>query len=62
MAIVNTSRPTSSMSNTSKVSIGETWGTVTTIWANETRTWLAISQLITNGTRQSSSITNVAKP
>lgn len=34
--------------NTSKVSVGETWGTVTTTWASETRTWLAVSQLITN--------------
>jgi len=50
------------MIGVSKVSIGETWDTVTTTWATETRTWLAISQLFTNTSRQSSSITNISKP
>ena len=36
------------MTNTSKVSIGETWATVSTTWASETRSWLAVSQLFTN--------------
>lgn len=62
MPITNQSKPTTSITNTSKVSIGETWATIDTTWATEIRTWLAVSQLITNGTRQSSSITNVAKP
>jgi hypothetical protein len=48
MAITNVSKPTTSFSNSSKVSIGETWATVTTTWAAETRTWLAVSQLFTN--------------
>lgn len=48
MAITNLSRPASSLSNASKVSIGETWATISSTWASETRTWLAISQLITN--------------
>ena len=34
--------------NVSKVSIGETWATISTTWATETRTWLAASQLFTN--------------
>ena len=38
----------SGMSNASKVSIGETWATVSTTWATESRTWLAVSQLFTN--------------
>jgi hypothetical protein len=36
------------MTNTSKVSVGETWNTISTSWNTETRTWLAASQLITN--------------
>ena len=36
------------LTNTSKVSIGETWNTVATTWDSETRTWLAVSQLFTN--------------
>ena len=34
--------------NASKVSVGETWDTVSTTWATESRTWLAVSQLFTN--------------
>jgi hypothetical protein len=48
MALVNDSKPTTVLANTSKVSIGETWATITTTWATETRTWLAVSQLFTN--------------
>ena len=51
MAITNVSKPTTSFSNSSKVSIGETWATITTTWAAETRTWLAVSQLFTNTSR-----------
>ena len=36
------------MTNTSKVSVGETWGTIESTWAAETRTWLAVSQLFSN--------------
>jgi len=36
------------ITNTDKISIGETWDTVTTSWNTETRTWLAVSQLFTN--------------
>lgn len=50
------------MTNASKVSIGETWDSITTSWDTETRTWLAVSQLITNNSKASSSITNFNKP
>lgn len=60
--MINASKPTTSIANTSKVSIGETWGSILTSWQNEVRTWLAVSQLIGNTAKQSSSITNVAKP
>ena len=50
------------MTNGSKVSVGETWDTITTSWTTETRTWLAISQLIGNTSKPSTSIVNQAKP
>lgn len=53
MAITNQSKPTTSLTNSSKVSIGETWATISTTWATETRTWLAVSQLFTNQLRSS---------
>lgn len=46
--MINTSKPTTSIGNSSKISIGETWGSILTTWASETRTWLAVSQLISN--------------
>lgn len=48
--------------NTSKVSVGETWDTITTSWNTETRTWLAVSQLISNNSKPTTSITNQNKP
>ena len=53
---------TGGMTNSSKVSIGETWETTASAWSAETRTWLAVSQLFTNTTKQSSSMSNIAKP
>ena len=48
--------------NTDKASVGETWGTIETTWATETRTWLEVSQLIDNSNKPSTTITNTAKP
>ena len=53
---------TGGMINSSKVSIGETWGSIQSTWASESRTWLAVSQLLSNATRTVSSITNFNKP
>lgn len=50
------------MTNASKVSIGETWESITTTWASETQNWQEASQLISNSARTSSSITNFNKP
>lgn len=50
MSLTNTSKPTTSLTNAAKVSIGETWGSIQSTWASETRTWLEVSQLITNTT------------
>lgn len=62
MTLVNVSKPTTTLTNTAKVSIGETWGFIATTWAAETSTWLESSQLIDNLSKVSSSITNTSKP
>jgi len=62
MALTNTSKPTTSLTNTTKISTGETWASITTTWASETRTWLATGSLFSNTTKQSSTITNISKP
>jgi len=46
--IIGAANLTAGLTNSSKVSIGETWATVSTTWATEIRTWLGVSQLITN--------------
>ena len=48
MALTNTSRPTTTLANTSKVSFAELWSTITTTWASETRTWADVVSLIDN--------------
>ena len=60
--MINQSKPTTSLLNSAKVSIGETWDSIITTWATETRTWEAVSKLIENSTKISSSITNEVKP
>ena len=62
MALVNQSKPTTSLLNSDKISSGETWGSIPTTWASETRTWLATGSLFTNSTKVSASITNSSKP
>ena len=62
MAINNVPKPSTSINNTLKVSIGETWGTILTTWATETRTWQQVSQLINNAARTTSTISNQPKP
>lgn len=46
--MINTSRPTTSQTNVSRPGEGETWASITTTFATETRTWLQASKLITN--------------
>lgn len=62
MAITNTTKPTTTLTNTTKVSFAEIWATILTTWATETRTWLAAGSLFTNATKQTSSVTNTSKP
>jgi hypothetical protein len=63
MSIVNTSKPSApSFSNTTRVSIGETWATETHTWANDPYTWAQKISNMSNITKQTSSITNTSKP
>ncbi len=62
MSFVNTTKPSGSITNMSKVSIGETWGSITTSWASETRTWQMASQLFANVSKVVSTIVNTIKP
>lgn len=62
MSITNTSKPTTSLANTTKVSFAELWSTITTTWASETRTWLGTGSLFSNTTKQTSTVTNTSKP
>ena len=61
MTITNTTKVSSSLTNSAKVAGYETWATIGTTWASETRTWLDMGTLFANTTRQSSSMTNTPK-
>lgn len=58
MSLVNISKPSSSLTNRTKVSYGETWASIPTTWASETRTWLDVSQLMGNISKPSTSTTS----
>ena len=60
--MINTLRPSSSMSNTARIASYETWATIITTWASETRTWAECQSLMNNITKITSSMTNTAKP
>jgi len=61
MALTNVSKPTTTLTNTTKVSFAELWSTITTTYDSETRTWDEFISLFSNSSRQSSSITNQSK-
>lgn len=60
--ITNLSKPSSTIANADKVASFETWATIPTTWASETRTWLDTGSLFDGIDRPSGSITNLAKP
>lgn len=62
MAITNQAKPTTSLTNSAKINIGETWGSDLNTWATELRTWAETVSIISNVTKVSSSMTNTAKP
>lgn len=62
MALVNVSKPTTSLTNTTKVNFAELWSTITTTWASETRTWDATGSLFSNTAKPTTVFSNVSKP
>ena len=51
MSIVNQDKPTTSLTNSDRANIGETWATIITTWATETRTWQRLVSIFTNMTQ-----------
>lgn len=49
--MINESKPSTSVTNTSKVSFAELWSTIPTTWATETRTWAECISLFTNSAK-----------
>lgn len=49
------------MINQSKTTTGETWASILTTWASETKTWLGVGSFMTNNSTVSASITNVSR-
>ena len=60
--MINTSKPTTSIANSNKPQVGETWATEPYTWTVESRTWLAISKLISNVSKPTTTLSNVARP
>lgn len=48
MALINESKPSTSLANATKVSFAELWSTITTTYATETRTWADCISLMDN--------------
>ena len=62
MALVNTSKPTTSITNTVRVAFAVLWSTILTTWASETRTWQDLGSIISNSSKPTTNIINVNKP
>jgi hypothetical protein len=62
MSITNISKPSTSLSNATKINIGLVWSADTFQWQNESRTWGETVSVIDNVTKISSSISNQSKP
>lgn len=62
MAIINQSKPTTSIIDSTRPQKGETWASITSSWQNELHIWAALASLLTNNNRQTSNITNSNRP
>lgn len=51
MVLINQNKPSTTLTNSTKINIGETWGSILTTWATETRTWDDTVSLIDNVSR-----------
>lgn len=59
MSITNVSKPSTSLTNTTRPTQGETWGSIQTTWATETETWVGSAQLIENTVKPTPDSTTV---
>lgn len=62
MAIVNVSKPSSSIANQTKINIGLVWDAALMTWSAASFTWDSTASVVGNVTKISSSITNIARP
>lgn len=62
MALTNTSKPTTTLANLTKINIGLVWSANLVQWQNETRTWGDTASVIDNLTKVTSSLSNISKP
>jgi len=62
MALVNTSKPTTSFANLTKINIGLVWSADLLAWSAETRTWGDTASVIDNITKVTSTLSNISKP
>ncbi len=60
--MINTAKPTTSITNISKIDYQETWDSNTSTWNTETRTWNDTASKMTNTSKPSTTITNLTKP
>lgn len=60
--MINQSRPSTSITNSSAPYEGESWDSDLNTWNNETRTWLETGEVMDNTTRPTTSITNLTRP
>lgn len=62
LSLQTSPKPTNAFDNLPKVSFAELWETIDPTWAAETRTWLETISLVSNTSKPSASISNLAKP
>lgn len=60
--MINTSKPTTSLTNTNRIQSFNTWDFNTSTWDSETRTWDEMVSNMVNNSRVTTSITNTNKP
>ena len=57
--MINTSKPTTALTNDAKVSFAETWGSISSTWESEARTWIGCVSLISNSSLSTEPIWSV---
>lgn len=62
MSITNVSKPSTTMTNITRVTSYETWDSNTTTWNTETRTWDEMASTMGNVSRPITSMINISKP